>query len=132
MRYGNERLHLDQQRPCSLDGGNDRRADGRAALRNQRRGGIRHFLQTRVVHLEDRYFVGGTESILVGAHDAVVLKLFPFEVEDGVDDVLQRLRPGDRSFLRDVADEEDRNGEALRGGHQQAGGIAHLSDRSRR
>ena len=32
------------------------------------------------------------------ADDAVVLKLLALEVEDGIDDMLQRLRPSDRSL----------------------------------
>ena len=80
------------------------------------------------MHLEQRDFVDRPESILVRAYDAKILQLLALEVEDGVDDVLERFRPGDRSFLRDVADQKYRKRQALRCCHQDSRGIADLSD----
>ncbi len=83
------------------------------------------------MHLVDRHFVDRAEAVLDRPHDTVVLELVPFEVEDRVDDMLERLRAGDRPFLGDVADEEDRDGEPLGGDHEHAGRVADLSDTTR-
>src|SRR6266581_889088 len=53
------------------------------------------------------------------------------EVEDGVDNVLEHARPGNRALLVDVAHEENRDVAALRQQHQPAGALAHLADAAR-
>ena len=57
---------------------------------------------------------------------------FAFEVEHGVDDVLERLRTGDVAVFRDVADEERRDVVALRREQELRRGFAHLADAARR
>ncbi len=51
-----------------------------------------------------------------------------FEVQDGVDDVLERLRSGEASVLGDVSDQEDRHVLPLGGEQQLRGRFAHLAD----
>ena len=50
------------------------------------------------------------------------------EVQHGVDQVLEHARPGQRAFLRDVADEERRDAAALRQRHEARAALAHLRD----
>ena len=54
--------------------------------------------------------------------------LLPFEVEHRVDDVLERLRPGEAAVLRDVADEEGRDVLPLGRKQQLRRRLAHLAD----
>ena len=54
-----------------------------------------------------------------------------FEIQDRVDDVLQRLRAGEIAVLRDVADEHDRHVAALGGEQQMRRDLAHLADAAR-
>ena len=54
------------------------------------------------------------------------------EVEDGVDDVLEHARAGDRAFLRHVADEDDDDVALLREPRQLRRAFAHLRDAARR
>ena len=51
-----------------------------------------------------------------------------FEVQHRVDDVLERLRPGEIAVLRDVADEHRRNVLSLRREEELRRGFAHLTD----
>ena len=55
-----------------------------------------------------------------------------FEVQDRVDDVLQRLRTGQAAVLRHVADEKRRNVLTLRREQQLRRRFAHLTDAARR
>src|SRR5262245_63505376 len=50
-----------------------------------------------------------------------------FEIEDRIDDVLQRLRPREVAVLRDVADKNGRNVLPFRGKQELRRGLAHLS-----
>ena len=58
--------------------------------------------------------------------DAVVVVSVAFEIKDGVDDVLERFRPGYRAFLGDVAGDEDGHAGLLGEHHQLACGVADL------
>ena len=62
----------------------------------------------------------------------MIVMALAFKVEHGVNDVLQRARPRDRTFLRDVADEEDRNAARLCQHQELRGDLANLRDRSGR
>ncbi len=56
-------------------------------------------------HREDAELVGGAEAILDRAHQPKARMRVAFEIEHGVDDVLEHARAGDRAFLGHVADE---------------------------
>ena len=86
--------------------------DGRSA-RNSAEG-FGTGLQAGRGHLEDAEFADRAEPVLDRAHDAVRVVMLPLEVEHRVDDVLERLRPGEAAVLGDVADEKDRDVLALR------------------
>ncbi len=62
----------------------------------------------------------------------MVERVLSLEVQHRVDDVLERLRPGDAAALRDVADDEHGRAALLREAHQPRGAFAHLSDVARR
>ncbi len=49
------------------------------------------------------------------------MRIFAFEVENGIDEMFQSFRPGDKSFFGDVADEHDRAASRL-GSFEQAYG----------
>ena len=53
---------------------------------------------------------------------------FAFEVQHGVDDMLERLRPGKAAVFRDMADQERRHVLSFRGKQQLGRGFAHLTD----
>ncbi len=87
-------------------------------------------MQARSVHAKDADLLGVAEAVLVRAQDAV-LAAVAFEVEHGVDHVLEQTRPGDGAVLRDVADQEDGAAGALGELEQAGGAVAHLGDAAR-
>ena len=54
--------------------------------------------------------------------------LVALELYDGIDDVLQNLRTGQRALLGDVADENDGNAARLGKAQQSRGTLAHLGN----
>jgi hypothetical protein len=54
--------------------------------------------------------------------------LLPFEIQDGVDDMLERLRARETAFLRDVAHQEGWNVLSLGGEEQLRRRLADLAD----
>ena len=80
-------------------------------------------------HLEDAELADGAKSVLHRAHDAVRVMLLALEIEHGVDDVLEHLRPGEAAVLGDVADEDRRQVPPLRGEEQVGRRLAHLRRR---
>ncbi len=60
----------------------------------------------------------------------MIVMALALKIKHSIHDVLQRLRPGNRAFLRHVADEEDRN-PAILGEHQElSGDFPDLRDRA--
>jgi len=53
-----------------------------------------------------------------------------FEVQDGVDDVFEHARPGERAFLGHVPHQHDGGARALGGARQLGGALAHLRHRA--
>ena len=49
-----------------------------------------------------------------------------FEIEHGIDDVLERFRPGDRAFLCDVAGQKNRRPVCFANSHKLARDVADL------
>ena len=80
------------------------------------------------MHLEQGDLIDRPKAILVRANDAEILQLLAFEIENGINDVLERLRSGNRSLFCDVADQKNRQRQTLCCRHQNSGGVAHLSD----
>jgi hypothetical protein len=58
------------------------------------------------------------------------VKVLAFQVEDGIDDVLQHARPGDGTLLGDVPNDDDGHVGAFGQVHQAGGALAHLADRA--
>ena len=84
--------------------------------------------QARLGHLEHADLVGRAEPVLRRAqqpHRGVALAL---EIDDRVDEVLERLGPGDRAVLGHVADEDHGDPVALGEVHQAQGRFADLAD----
>ena len=79
-------------------------------------------------HLEHAELADRTEAILDGAHDAMRVMALAFEVEHGVDDVLERLGAGEASLLRDVTDQKRRHVVSLRREEQLRRRLAYLPD----
>ena len=83
------------------------RVDGTLGQEERRR--VRDGAQALARHLEDAKLADRAEPVLHRAHHAMRVMPFPFEVQHGVDDVLERLRAGQIAFLGDVADDERRD-----------------------
>ena len=84
--------------------------------------------QARLGHLEDADLVGRPEPVLRRAEQPQRRVPLALEVDDRVDEVLERLGPGDRAVLRHVADQHDRDPVALREVHQPQRRLADLAD----
>ena len=67
---------------------------------------VGNLLEPTLAHLEHAELVRRAEAVLRGAQRAVVLVALAFEIEHGIDHVLEHARPRDRAVLRDVADDE--------------------------
>ena len=122
---GDQRLHLDEQRPVALQGGHDHRA--RTRPRGGRRGtagsGRARRSRPPLGHLEQAELVGGAEAVLDRPQQAQRVVAVALEGEHGVDDVLEHPGPGEAALLGDVADEHD--GDAAVLGRAARGGAAH-------
>ena len=124
-----ERLHFDQQRPRAFEAAQHRRTRRRGrALGEEQRRGIGHRPQPGAGHLEHAQLAGRAEPVLDRADDAMRVMPLAFEIEHGVDHVLERLGAGEAAVLRDVADQERRDVVALRGEQELRGRFAHLAD----
>ena len=84
--------------------------------------------QAGLGHLEDADLVGRAEPVLRRPQEPQRGVALALEVDDGVDQVLERLRAGDRAVLGDVADEDHRDPVALREIHQPQRRLADLAD----
>ena len=128
-----ERLNLDQNRARSFDGTQDRRPG--CILPDVPRRNIFEGLGTGSSPDE---VISNTPSSLTapkrffdGADDTMGVVPLAFEVEDRIDDVLERLRPGQAPVFRHVSHYECRNVLAFRREQQLSGGFADLSDAAR-
>ena len=102
-----ERLDLGEQRPRSFDRRDDHapRFLGRPLLEKKGRG-IGDGLEARRAHLEDGQLGDRPEPVLQGPQHPVAVVTLALEEEDDIDHVLERFRPGQRTLLGDVPDEE--------------------------
>ena len=106
--------------------------DRLGVLRQEQRRRIGDALQAALGHREHAELVGGAEAVLDRAHEAEARMRVAFEVEHGVDDVLQHARAGDRALLGHVADEDDDDAALLGEARQLRRAFAHLRDAARR
>ena len=99
-----ERLNLDEHRPRPLTR-HERHAarNGGTVARQEDRRRILDFAESFLRHDEEPHLVRGAEPILDGAHDSEAAAHVAFEIEHGVDHVLEHARSRERAFLRDVA-----------------------------
>ena len=72
------------------------------------RAGSASSSQPRLAHLEDADLLGRPEAVLGRPQDAQRARPLAVEREDDVDQMLERLGPGQRPVLRHVPDEHDR------------------------
>ena len=127
-----ERLHLEQQRPAPLEHAADRRPDLARVCRPEQLRRVRHAHEPGAGHLEHSELVRGAEAVLRRAKDAVRVVAVTLELEHAVDEMLEHARPGNRSVLRHVTDEDRGHARLLRNPHEPAGRLAHLRDGPRR
>ena len=132
LRLGDERLHLEQQRPAPLEHAADRGPDLARMRRPEELGRIGHAYEPGAGHLEHSELVRGAEAVLRRAKDAMRVVAVTLELEDAVDEVLEHARPGNRAVLRHVADEDRGHARLLRDPHEAAGSLANLRHRPRR
>ncbi len=97
-------------------------------LREERPGRIGHLGHAGLAHVEDPDLLGRTKPVLRSPHEAEGGVALALEGKDRVDEVFQRLRPGQRAILRDVSDKDDRDALPLRELHQPQRGLADLAD----
>ena len=93
--------------------------------------GVGDGLQPGRGHLEDGQLRDRAEAVLQGPQDPVAVVPLALEEQDDVDHVLERLGPGQRAVLGDVADEEGGDAVALGVAEDLVGDLADLADRAR-
>ena len=93
-RFGDERLHLDEQRPRALDAGEDggagRLVDSRSPMKSSE--GLATSFSPASRHLEDADLGGRPEAVLHRAQQAEMVAGVALEIEHGVDHVLDHPR----------------------------------------
>src|SRR4029453_451500 len=82
-------------------------------------------------HLEHTELADCPEAVLDGADDTMGVVPLTFEIEHRIDDMLERLGPGQTPVFRHVSHYECRNVLAFCGEQQLSGGFADLSDAAR-
>ncbi len=92
--------------------------------------GIGDLAQSVGGHLEDAHLVGRAEAVLARAQQPQAGEALAFERQHDVDDVLERLGPGQRAVLGHVADEDHRDAVLLGVRLQPRGGLARPGRRS--
>src|SRR5207244_12214554 len=118
-----------EKRPAPFEGDVDDIAHlAQGAVLQEGTARVADLVHPAVAHLEDTDLVGRPKAVLLAAQNPKAVMPLALEVEDGVDNVLEHARPGDRALLVDVAHEENRDMAALRQQHQPAGALAYLAD----
>jgi hypothetical protein len=84
--------------------------------------------ESRLRHSENADLVDTPEPVLRGPQQSMIQRAVAFEVQDRVDDVLERLGAGNPAALRHVTDYDDRGARFLREAHEARGALADLSD----
>ena len=68
---------------------------------------VGHLDEARIAHLEHAHLVSGAKAVLFASQCSVGAKAAAFQVEHGVDHVLQRSRAGQVAILGNVARDQD-------------------------
>ena len=130
---GNQRLDLNEQGPCAFDAGKDSRAGRRCiALSKKQFRRIGDFAQSPRHHFEHANFVRWPEAVFDGAQDSIGVASVAFEVEHGIDHVLDDFGSCDLAVFRDVANEQQCAARHLGVTNERLCGGAHLADGSGR
>ena len=132
LRRNDESLNLNQQRTRAFERAHDG-ASGRNffLLQQKQAGRIRDRDQSPRRHLENADFVRGAKPVLYRADNPMILPALPFEIEDHIHDMLQRLRARDAPVLRNMTDQENRQIPCLRKIKKLHRDVPHLADASR-
>src|SRR5206468_7193251 len=127
--FRGETLDLDQHGPRAFEKCGNRASRRIAeAIAEEQLGRILDGDQSFLCHAKDADLIDATKAVLGCAKDAVLQHSLALEVQDRVDDVLERLRSGDAATLGDVADRKHRRFRLLCEAHQTRGALADLSD----
>ena len=122
-----QRLHLHQHRPGSLQSSKHRAArDVAAPLGQEQRRRIGHLGQAAIGHFEHADLVGGAVTVLHRAQDAELVATVTFEIQHRVHHVLQHARTGDGAILGDMTHQHQREIPGLRELDEFETGRAHL------
>ena len=89
---------------------------------------IGDFRQALARHLEHADLVGGTEAVLYRPQHTEMMAPLAFEIEHGIDQMLDRLGPGDLAILGDMAHQYQRRAGGFGEAHQIEAGGADLGD----
>src|SRR5262245_78355 len=88
--------------------------------------------QSRRSHFENPQLVCRTKSILDGSYNSMRVLARSFKIQNRIDDMLERLRTGQRAVLRDVADQKNRHVMFLRPEQELRRYFANLTNTARR
>src|SRR5687768_14034801 len=97
--------------------------------KNRRR--VLDLAKALLAHDEEAHLVGCTEAVLDRAYDPEAAADVAFEVEHGVNHMLEHARPRERTFLSDMADQQRRDVARFRKARELSGTLAHLTHGAR-
>ena len=133
LRFIGKRLHFNEHRPAAFARDHHRAARHRSGVVRQKdRRRIFHLLQSLLGHREHADFIRRAKTILYGADQTEATACVTFEIQHGVDHVLEDARPCDDAFLGDVTDDQHRHARCFRESHQRGRCLADLRRRSGR
>jgi hypothetical protein len=116
---GDQRLDLDEERSAALQGGRDDAARrDQVVLDEEGAGRVGQLGQPELAHLEHADLFGRAVAVLRGPQQSQPRRPVALKPQDGIDQVLEGLRPGDRPVLGHVADEDHGDAIALGQVHQ--------------
>ena len=94
-------------------------------------GGVLDTDQALLCHLEKCKFAGGTEAVLRGAEHTERRGAVPLEIKHRIDHVLDDTGTGDRTVLRHMTDQNDRNIQGFCDAQKSGCDLAGLGNRAR-
>ena len=105
-----ECLHLDEQWPAAFERRRDCHAGCAERFGLQECGsGVGYLAQAVRGHFEDADLLGRAEAVLARAQQTQSREALALERQHYVDEMLERLRAGQRAVFRDMADEDRRD-----------------------
>ena len=126
-------LNFHQQRAAAFLGDQYAGTGYVVAVAGEENGrGVGHAFQAVFGHGEYAQLVGGAETVFDGSDHAVVGMLVTFEIQHGIDHVLEHARAGDGAVFGDMADQNHGNPHLLGHAGKLRGTLAHLRHRPRR